>query len=119
MRHLALRRSLRDRLQILRRSSTTEGRGRRLRRRRGRPDEERGAGAGSPGQSAGPREVGSLGRRCLNRSVPFVLVSGPPGSGKSTLAAPLAWALDWPVISKDAIKEALADSLGVESEGWG
>jgi predicted kinase len=40
-----------------------------------------------------------------------VLVSGAPGAGKSTLAAPLARALDLPLLGKDTIKERLADSL--------
>jgi predicted kinase len=40
----------------------------------------------------------------------IILVSGPPGSGKSTLAAPLAEALGFVLLSKDAIKEALFDS---------
>lgn len=41
-----------------------------------------------------------------------ILVSGPPGSGKSTLAGPLAEALGFALLSKDAIKEALFDALG-------
>jgi predicted kinase len=41
-----------------------------------------------------------------------VLVSGPPGAGKSTLAGPLAEALGFPLLSKDAIKETLFDQLG-------
>jgi predicted kinase len=45
--------------------------------------------------------------------VAFVIVSGPPGSGKSTLAAQLASRLDLPLFSKDTIKEALMDALGV------
>ena len=36
-----------------------------------------------------------------------ILVNGLPGSGKSTLAAALGTALGVPVISKDAVKEAL------------
>lgn len=43
----------------------------------------------------------------------IVLVSGSPGAGKSTLARPLAAALAMPLISKDLIKESLADSLGL------
>jgi predicted kinase len=39
----------------------------------------------------------------------LVLVNGLPGSGKTTLAAELARALDASLISKDAIKEAVAD----------
>lgn len=42
----------------------------------------------------------------------LVIISGPPGGGKSTLARPLANALGLPLISKDEIKERLADSLG-------
>jgi predicted kinase len=41
-----------------------------------------------------------------------VLVSGAPGAGKSTLAVPLALALGFPLLSKDAIKETLFDVLG-------
>lgn len=46
-----------------------------------------------------------------------VLVSGAPGAGKSTLARPLAEALAMPLITKDAIKESLADSLGLGDGG--
>ena len=49
----------------------------------------------------------------------YVLVSGLPGSGKSTLAPRLARALDVPVLSKDAIKEALWDTLGPGDLAWG
>jgi chloramphenicol 3-O-phosphotransferase len=41
----------------------------------------------------------------------FVLVAGPPGSGKTTLATPLAAKLGLPLLAKDAIKEALMDTL--------
>lgn len=44
----------------------------------------------------------------------LVLVNGLPGSGKSTLAAPLGRALRMPVVSRDLIKEALADTVDVE-----
>ena len=37
----------------------------------------------------------------------IVLVNGLPGSGKSTLAGPLAHQLDWPLLGKDTIKEAI------------
>jgi predicted kinase len=43
----------------------------------------------------------------------FVVVSGPPGSGKSSLATALAARLGLPLFSKDTIKEALMDVLGV------
>ncbi|MBT0771550.1 AAA family ATPase [Kineosporia sp. J2-2] len=39
-----------------------------------------------------------------------VLVNGYPGSGKSTLAEGLGRCLDVPVLSKDRVKEALADA---------
>lgn len=43
----------------------------------------------------------------------LVLISGVAGSGKSMLARRLAPVLDLPLISKDTIKEALADCLGL------
>jgi predicted kinase len=42
----------------------------------------------------------------------ILLVSGAPASGKSTLARALARIFNYPLISKDAIKESLFDSLG-------
>ncbi|MBP7650415.1 MAG: AAA family ATPase [Phenylobacterium sp.] len=50
----------------------------------------------------------------------MVMVSGAPGAGKSTLAGPLAQALALPLLSKDVIKERLADVLGqrAEPEVW-
>lgn len=47
--------------------------------------------------------------------VGFVLVGGWPGSGKTTLARALASELDVAYLSKDEIKEALMDALGVPS----
>jgi len=49
-----------------------------------------------------------------------LLVSGPPAAGKSTLAAAVAAHLRWPLISKDDIKETLADALGgpAADPGW-
>jgi len=41
----------------------------------------------------------------------MILVSGAPGSGKTTLALPLARTLNFALISKDALKEALFDAL--------
>ena len=45
----------------------------------------------------------------------LVLVSGSPGSGKSTLAGRLAADLEFPLLSKDTIKEALGRTLAVDS----
>jgi predicted kinase len=45
------------------------------------------------------------------RSKRVVLISGPPGAGKTTLAGPLAKRLDFPLLSKDHIKETLFDAL--------
>jgi predicted kinase len=47
-----------------------------------------------------------------SRAPTLVIVSGAPGSGKTTLADRLALDLRLPVISKDALKEALADAIG-------
>lgn len=40
-----------------------------------------------------------------------IVVTGLPGVGKTTLATQLAEAFDWPVITRDTIKEAAADAL--------
>src|SRR6516162_283974 len=48
----------------------------------------------------------------------LIVVSGAPGTGKSTVAAALAADLRWPLLALDAVKEALADVLGLGGEGW-
>jgi predicted kinase len=50
--------------------------------------------------------------------VTLVLVTGPPASGKTTLAQPLARQLGLPLLGKDAIKEALFDTLGSGDRAW-
>jgi predicted kinase len=50
---------------------------------------------------------------------PTVLViSGPPCSGKTRLASRLARRLGWPVLAKDAFKEALFDAWGIGDADW-
>jgi predicted kinase len=46
----------------------------------------------------------------------LVLVSGKPGSGKSTLAGRLADALSLPLVSRDAIRGGLGETLGVADD---
>ncbi len=48
----------------------------------------------------------------------LIVVSGAPGTGKSTIAAEVAVSLRWPMLALDAVKEALADVLGLGEEGW-
>ncbi|HEX7102038.1 MAG TPA: AAA family ATPase [Nitrolancea sp.] len=48
----------------------------------------------------------------------LVIVSGPPASGKTTIGQMLAAALELPLLTKDGIKELLADSLNVEGIEW-
>jgi predicted kinase len=44
----------------------------------------------------------------------IILINGLPGSGKTTLGAALAWRLNAAFLSKDQIKEALADAVGLD-----
>ena len=48
----------------------------------------------------------------------YIVVSGAPGSGKTLLARPLAEALRIPLLSKDVVKEALFDELGIGDRLW-
>lgn len=41
-----------------------------------------------------------------------VLINGLPGSGKSTLARALASRMQFPMISKDTVKESLSEAVG-------
>lgn len=46
------------------------------------------------------------------RLPPLVIVSGAPAVGKTTLAAQVAGALRLPLLTRDELKEAIADTLG-------
>jgi predicted kinase len=48
----------------------------------------------------------------------LILVSGAPGAGKTTIAARLSRNLRMPMVSKDAVKESLFDSLGWSDREW-
>lgn len=48
----------------------------------------------------------------------YAIISGLPGTGKSQLGRALSEKLGWPLISKDLLKESLADSLGLGDEEW-
>lgn len=47
-----------------------------------------------------------------------IVLSGAPGTGKTTVATRLAQDLGFPLLSLDAIKEALGDLLGTGDEDW-
>jgi 8-oxo-dGTP diphosphatase len=51
----------------------------------------------------------------MNALPPLVLVTGAPGAGKSTLAGLLGEFLKLPVLSRDALKEAMADFTRFET----
>ncbi len=46
---------------------------------------------------------------------PLIGFAGQPGAGKTTLATKLAAELHLPLLTRDSIKEALADEFGVET----
>ncbi len=48
----------------------------------------------------------------------LLLVNGLPATGKTTLALRLGALLGWPVLTKDTIKEALFDTLGIGDRAW-
>ncbi|MBS1705214.1 MAG: AAA family ATPase [Armatimonadetes bacterium] len=47
-----------------------------------------------------------------------ILVNGISATGKTTIAKFLGEALGWPVFAKDAVKEALFESLGYSDRAW-
>lgn len=58
-------------------------------------------------------------RKMTDRDVPLlVVVTGPPASGKTTIAEALARKLSLPLVTKDAIKELLFESLGTGDRDW-
>jgi predicted kinase len=48
----------------------------------------------------------------------IIIVTGPPAAGKTTVAHRIAADLVLPLLSKDELKELLADALGVEGLVW-
>ena len=48
----------------------------------------------------------------------LVLVSGAPGAGKTAIATELSARLPIPMVSKDALKESLFESLGWSDRAW-
>ncbi|HET9015794.1 MAG TPA: zeta toxin family protein [Thermomicrobiaceae bacterium] len=52
------------------------------------------------------------------RSPALILVTGQPGAGKTTLARAMAVGLGLPLLTKDDLKESLADCLGVGGLEW-
>ena len=48
----------------------------------------------------------------------LLIVSGPPASGKTTIGEMFAQELNLPLLTKDGVKELLADSLEVEGIEW-
>jgi predicted kinase len=52
------------------------------------------------------------------RQPTLLVVSGPPCSGKTTLARRLRARLGWPLLEKDAFKEALFDTFGTGDADW-
>jgi predicted kinase len=47
-----------------------------------------------------------------------VAITGRPATGKSALADRLAERFDWPVLTKDGIKETLFETLGTGDRSW-
>src|SRR5579862_3139246 len=47
-----------------------------------------------------------------------VVVTGPPAAGKTTVARGIAERLRLPLLTKDTVKEALFDELGVGDLAW-
>ncbi len=54
----------------------------------------------------------------MDVSPSLLIISGPPCTGKTTLAAIVGRALGLPMLSKDAIKETLFDTVGWSDRAW-
>jgi len=48
----------------------------------------------------------------------LLLITGLPCTGKTTLGRRIAQEFHWPLVSRDAIKEQLFDSLGWQDRAW-
>lgn len=48
----------------------------------------------------------------------IIIINGLPGTGKTTLSEAVSEQLGLPLLSKDAIKELLFDSLGAKDRAW-
>lgn len=55
-------------------------------------------------------------RDVQSRAAALIIVSGAPGSGKTTLASRLSLDLRLPLLTKDALKESLADAMGTPED---
>ena len=53
----------------------------------------------------------------MNKPV-LIIVSGPPTSGKTTLAKSIAQKFNFPLITKDNLKEILFDTIGWKDRQW-
>lgn len=48
----------------------------------------------------------------------LLIVTGYPAAGKTTIAREVARTLEWPLVTKDGVKERLFDTLGWDDREW-